>query len=327
MGCGISQHGEGAFEDGRYNMVGRQVPYGSSGASRYDGHYVRTRNASNARSSSGKEKEENPEATAEQTATRLLLYGNALMEKTNFTEAVEAYSKALLYKEDLERVYLERGLAYFKLKEVSPKDQSPGKRWIVPTKILTLSHPPQKKTRSQMSKAVEDLSVAIKMGTYVQMAYFVRGTIYKEQGELNSALDDMTSLIEKFPEHVEAYQLRSQIYQKLGDMEKSLADLEKAGMIEENKYCVVCLENPRETRLHPCQHAVMCTKCATGLCKQNMGCPLCGASIEHVEFGKFDSTFAFDECNKLKMSCTTRKPKPKEAALTVPEGSVSIYSR
>ena len=142
MGCGISQHGEGAFEDGRYNMVGRQVPYGSSGASRYDGHYVRTRNASNARSSSGKEKEENPEATAEQTATRLLLYGNALMEKTNFTEAVEAYSKALLYKEDLERVYLERGLAYFKLKEVSQKDQSPGKRWIVPTKILTLSHPP-----------------------------------------------------------------------------------------------------------------------------------------------------------------------------------------
>ena len=178
-----------------------------------------------------------------------------------------------------------------------------------------------------MSKAVEDLSVAIKMGTYVQMAYFVRGTIYKEQGELNSALDDMTSLIEKFPEHVEAYQLRSQIYQKLGDMEKSLTDLEKAGMIEENKYCVVCLENPRETRLHPCQHAVMCTKCATGLCKQNMGCPLCGASIEHVEFGKFDSTFAFDECNKLKMSCTMRKPKPKEAALTVPEGSVSIYSR
>ena len=145
MGCGISQHGEGAFEDGRYNMVGRQVPYGSSGASRYDGHYVRTRNASNARSSSGKEKEENPEATAEQTATRLLLYGNALMEKTNFTEAVEAYSKALLYKEDLERVYLERGLAYFKLKEVSPKDQSPGKRCIVPTKILTLPHPPPPK--------------------------------------------------------------------------------------------------------------------------------------------------------------------------------------
>ncbi len=55
--------------------------------------------------------EESPEVTAEQTATRLLLHGNAHMEKGNFTEAIEAYSKALLYKEDLERVYIERAHA------------------------------------------------------------------------------------------------------------------------------------------------------------------------------------------------------------------------
>ncbi|QDZ20550.1 RING zinc finger domain-containing protein [Chloropicon primus] len=284
MGCGISQHGESAFEDARYNMSGRQVHYNSAG--RLDGHYVRTRTTSSYR----QRDEENPAVTAEQTATRLLLHGNALVEKSNFTEAIEAYSKALLYKEDLERVYLERGLAYYKLKE--------------------------------LGKAVEDLTVAIKLGTYLQMAYFVRATIYKEQGELNDALSDLTVLVEKYPEHIEAYQLRSSIYQKLGDMEKSLADLEKAGLIEENRYCVVCLENHRETRLHPCLHAVLCTKCATGLCKQNMGCPLCGAAIEHVEFGKFDSTFAFDEKNKL--SKLSHKPKTKEN-LTVPEGAVSIY--
>ena len=118
MGCGISQHGEGAFEDARYSMVGRQGDrYSGSSAQRsnQDGYYVRARSS---RSGSSKE-EENPEVTAEQTATRLLLHGNALVEKSNFTEAVEAYSKALLYKEDLERVYLERGLAYYKLEEVS----------------------------------------------------------------------------------------------------------------------------------------------------------------------------------------------------------------
>ena len=119
MGCGISQHGEGAFEDARYNMVGRSLHYsGSSSAGRFDGHYVRTRNSSSARSCCSRD-DESPEVTAEQTATRLLLHGNALVEKSNFTEAIEAYSKALLYKEDLERVYLERGLAHYKLKEVS----------------------------------------------------------------------------------------------------------------------------------------------------------------------------------------------------------------
>ena len=52
---------------------------------------------------------------------------------------------------------------------------------------------------------MEDLSIAIKMGTYVQMAYFVRATIYKERGELNSALEDLTFLVKAYPEHVEAY--------------------------------------------------------------------------------------------------------------------------
>ena len=268
-------------------MVGRQLNYSSSNG-RLDGQYVRSRTSSS-RHQSYKD-EENPEVTAEQTATRLLLHGNALVEKSNFTEAIEAYSKALLYKEDLERVYLERGLAYYKLKE--------------------------------QAKAIEDLTTAIKLGTYVQMAYFVRASIYKEQGELNSALEDLTQVIKAYPEHVEAYQLRSTIYQKLGDMEKSLADLEKAGLIEENRYCVICLENYRETRLHPCQHAVLCTKCATGLCKQSMGCPLCGAAIEHVEFGKFDNTFAFDEANKI-------KPKQQcnecTSCCAVPEGAVQIY--
>ena len=287
MGCGISQHGEGTFDEARYNMVGRQMHYNSSNG-RYDGQYVRSRTSSSRNQGYGRD-EENPEVTAEQTATRLLLHGNALVEKANFTEAIEAYSKALLYKEDLERVYLERGLAYYKVKEYA--------------------------------KATEDLTTAIRLGTYVQMAYFVRATIYKEQGELNSALDDLTNVVKAYPEHVEAYQLRSTIYQKLGDMEKSLADLEKAGLIEENRYCVICLENPRETRLHPCLHASLCTKCATGLCKQNMGCPLCGAAIEHVEFGKFDSTFAFDDA--CKMSC--KVGKPKQDKLTVPEGAVQIY--
>lgn len=176
--------------------------------------------------------------------------------------------------------------------------------------------------RPQRSKALDDLSVAIKWGTYAQMAYFARATIYKELGELNKALEDLTNVIEAYPEHTQAYQLRFSIYQKLGDMDMSLADLEKAGLIEENRYCVVCLENHRETRLHPCLHACLCTKCATCLCKQNMGCPLCGVAIEHVEFGKFDSTFAFDEVNKIaKMS---HKPKPKEN-LSVPKGAVSIY--
>ena len=91
-----------------------------------------------------------------------------------------------------------------------------------------------------------------------------------------------------------------------------------------SRYCVICLENHRETRLHPCLHAALCTKCATGLCKQNMGCPLCGAAIEHVEFGKFDSTFAFDDASKL-CPKVGKTASAQEKQLPVPEASVPIY--
>ena len=135
------------------------------------------------------------------------------MNKFEYTGALKAYTAALALKGDLERAFLERGIVHYKLKDYP--------------------------------NAIDDLTEAIKLGTYTQMAYLVRANIYKEQGELNSALQDCTSVIDSHPEYIEAYKLRSSILQKLGDVENSLADLEKAGMIEEQRYCVICLENLR----------------------------------------------------------------------------------
>ena len=208
MGCGISQHGESAFDSGfltnRDSLIhAAPLARGLGGVDAQRQQLLREEEA----------QEDPPELSAEQRATQHMLRGNGMVEKFEYTGALKAYTAALALKGDLERAFLERGIVHYKLKDYP--------------------------------NAIDDLTEAIKLGTYTQMAYLVRANIYKEQGELNSALQDCTSVIDSHPEYIEAYKLRSSILQKLGDVENSLADLEKAGMIEEQRYCVICLENLR----------------------------------------------------------------------------------
>ena len=48
--------------------------------------------------------------------------------------------------------------------------------------------------------------------------------------------------------------------------------------------CCVCMENPIQTALYPCQHLIMCKKCTQGLAMhQNhnlRNCPICRKKIE-----------------------------------------------
>jgi hypothetical protein len=48
--------------------------------------------------------------------------------------------------------------------------------------------------------------------------------------------------------------------------------------------CCVCMENPIQTSLYPCQHLIMCVKCTQGLAthsNQNLQkCPICRRKIQ-----------------------------------------------
>jgi hypothetical protein len=49
---------------------------------------------------------------------------------------------------------------------------------------------------------------------------------------------------------------------------------------EEERLCVICLVNERDTTVLPCRHMCMCHECAQELRKQTSKCPICR---EHVE--------------------------------------------
>ncbi|KAK2079168.1 hypothetical protein QBZ16_002859 [Prototheca wickerhamii] len=74
--------------------------------------------------------------------------------------------------------------------------------------------------------------------------------------------------------------------------------LEQSGMIpaapgaaddSEERLCVICLVNDRDTTVLPCRHMCMCHECAQELRKQTSKCPICRNHVEsllHIKMSK-----------------------------------------
>lgn len=62
--------------------------------------------------------------------------------------------------------------------------------------------------------------------------------------------------------------------------------------LESRRQCVVCMEAPRATRLHPCMHAALCVACAKDLHAKSLPCPICSGAFHHVEHGTFITTWS-----------------------------------
>lgn len=50
----------------------------------------------------------------------------------------------------------------------------------------------------------------------------------------------------------------------------------------EERLCVICLVNPRDTTVLPCRHMCLCSDCASELRKQSSKCPICRNNIESL---------------------------------------------
>lgn len=143
--------------------------------------------------------------------------------------------------------------------------------------------------------AAQAFTRAVELRPDYAVAYSSRGMAYYAMGEYEKAVEDSTRALEINPEDAGAYQARADAYGKLGETDKAFDDYEKAGMIEQKRICIICMEHTRCTRLHPCLHSSMCGSCAKNLHAQNYPCPLCSTPIQHVEFGTFDRTFSFEQ--------------------------------
>jgi hypothetical protein len=51
---------------------------------------------------------------------------------------------------------------------------------------------------------------------------------------------------------------------------------------DEERLCVICLVNDRDTTVLPCRHMCMCHECAQELRKQTSKCPICRKEVESL---------------------------------------------
>ncbi len=53
--------------------------------------------------------------------------------------------------------------------------------------------------------------------------------------------------------------------------------------------CVACFRHPRNTRLRPCCHVLLCKECAQAMEARDPRCPGCRAAVVRVDAGFFES--------------------------------------
>ena len=194
------------------------------------------------------------------------------MEQDLFLEACEEFSAAIRLREDFATAYLMRGRAHEKLDE--------------------------------LQEALNDFTHAVRIRPDYVAAFVSRGRVYSKLEEYDNAINDCSVAIGISPDEATAFETRAGAYQAKGEVDKAMDDFERAGLLSEQKLCVVCLDNVRNTRIHPCLHAVLCAPCAQDLLAMKYSCPLCSQPIEYIEQGAFDKTFAIDDLLFRKMEAS-----------------------
>lgn len=122
-------------------------------------------------------------------AQRLFLEGEYEASIKKFTEALDGGAEAFM-------VFLSRGVAYLRMK--------------------------------QMDKAIKEFGKAIDKNPDNFRGYYYRGVIYLSNDDFKRALPDLNQVIELDPEHGPAHLARGTLYGLVGEDEKSVMDLKTA---------------------------------------------------------------------------------------------------
>jgi tetratricopeptide (TPR) repeat protein len=86
--------------------------------------------------------------------------------------------------------------------------------------------------RNQLTKAIDDLTSAVKANASNNFAYYNRGNVYLDLHKLQEAIADYSKAIEIAPDMSPAFLNRALAHEALGDREASIADFKAAIELE-----------------------------------------------------------------------------------------------
>ena len=121
---------------------------------------------------------------------------------------------------------------------------------------------------SDVSSAVADWRVAIAKDPDHVAAHAKLAGTFVALGEPALALPLFDRAVALLSDDAELWRGRAACLRLLGREAEAAEDDDRADDADEHKLCVICMEDSREGRLRPCNHAALCQICATELLRR-----------------------------------------------------------
>ncbi|MCH5246984.1 MAG: tetratricopeptide repeat protein [Muribaculaceae bacterium] len=145
--------------------------------------------------------------------------GMDFMTTRDYNSAISDFTKAINLTADWPLPYFMRAVAkYYSLK--SPHNSSENSS----ANELQLNN-----VKAELREILADLDKVSELSPSMPFAYYNKGTILLEEGDLTSAISALSKAIELKPDFGEAYYNRGYAYMQLGNRNSGAADLSKAG--------------------------------------------------------------------------------------------------
>ncbi|MDE6265765.1 MAG: tetratricopeptide repeat protein [Muribaculaceae bacterium] len=141
----------------------------------------------------------------------------------NYSKAIEDFSRAIGLTPDLAPAYLMRAVARYR-QAIAERDTQPADADSRESFALANA-----RLRAEMDKVLQDYDKLIELSPRMPFAYFNKGVMLAQTGDLTQALQNFSRTIELKPDMGEAYYNRGFVYLQLGQKEKGISDLSKAG--------------------------------------------------------------------------------------------------
>lgn len=143
--------------------------------------------------------------------------GMDFMTTRNYTAAIADFTRAIDLTPDWSLPYFMRGIAlYYELKTpVKNLDETSGNEFEM--------------RRGKLKEMMSNFEKVEELAPTSPFAFYNKGTILLENGDLTSAISALTQAIELKPDFGEAYFNRGYAYMQLGNRQAGAADLSKAG--------------------------------------------------------------------------------------------------
>lgn len=145
--------------------------------------------------------------------------GMDFMTTRDYNSAISDFTKAINLTADWPLPYFMRAVAkYYSLK--SPHNSSENS---------PANEPQLNNIKAELREILADLDKVSELSPSMPFAYYNKGTILLEEGDLTSAISALSKAIELKPDFGEAYYNRGYAYMQLGNRNSGAADLSKAG--------------------------------------------------------------------------------------------------